>query len=51
MAKATLSKADGDAVASPQGVVLAYRAAGPRRAAARATLTSRRPRTAVAAAR
>jgi RNA polymerase sigma factor for flagellar operon FliA len=51
MAKATLPKADGDGVASSQGVVLRYRAAGPRPTPARATLPGRRPRTAVAAAR
>jgi hypothetical protein len=49
MAKASLPKADG--VAATQGVVLPYRAAGPRRAPAGAPLTSRRPRTVVAAAR
>jgi hypothetical protein len=51
MAKASLPKAESDAAAATQGVVLPYRAAGPRRTPARATLTSRRPRPAVAAAR
>jgi RNA polymerase sigma factor for flagellar operon FliA len=51
MAKASLPKAASDAATATPGVVLPYRAAGPRRTPARAPLTSRRPRTVVAAAR